>query len=230
MKLSLKYIGHSAIYIDIGDGINGILIDPFISQNPVADFNYTEHKITDILVTHGHNDHFGDSIEIAKNTEAKITAVFELANIASKFKVNTLGVNLGGEINYSWGNACFLPAFHSSSTVNGQYAGCAASILLDINGVKIFHAGDTSLSSEFELIGNFYKPDVALLPIGGVFTMGIDEAVFAAKMLKSRYIIPIHYNTFQAINVDSSLFKAKINSQNEDQECIIMTPSDVMNF
>lgn len=209
----LRYLGHSAFYIKKGP--YGILIDPFISQNPLADFDLKKNAVTHILVTHGHGDHLGDAIPIAKSTGAQIIAVFELANYCAKYGVNTLGVGIGAPISLPWGEVIFLPAFHSSSTPDGVYAGMPAGIFINTDGIKIFHAGDTALNNEMKLIGDLYEPYYALLPIGGHFTMGINEAVIAAKFLKAKEIIPMHYNTFEVIKANPLDLIPLLETQNQ---------------
>lgn len=220
--MNLEYIAHSAFALDISG--KTVLIDPFITQNPLANYDWKNCKISDILVTHGHGDHLGDAIEIAKDSKAVISAVFELANYCSRFGVKTNGVGLGAKINYDWGSAWFVPASHSSSTPDGVYAGCPAGIILNVNGTKIYHAGDTSLSSEMSLIKEVYKPQVALLPIGGQYTMGVDEAAIACKLLGVEKVVPMHYNTFPAISADAKVFKYK--AETYGIEAVIMNPGD----
>lgn len=219
---TLHYIGHSAFYIENKNA--GILLDPFISQNPIANFDIKNRQITDILVTHAHTDHLGDAIPISHATQAQITAVFELANYCARRGAKTIGVNMGGKIQYNWGSARFLPAFHSSSTTDGQYAGMPASILLEINGTKIYHAGDTCLNSEMKTTGEIYHPDIALLPIGSTFTMDVEEAIVAAQWLEAKHIIPIHYNSFDLIKADAQSFKIQI--EKLGKICTVMEPSD----
>lgn len=218
----LIYLGHSAFYIKTGE--YGILIDPFLSQNPVANFDLNKEKVTHILVTHGHNDHLGDAIPISKATGAQIVAVFELANYCTSRGANALAVGLGGEIKLNWGSVWFLPVPHTSSLSNGGYAGIAAGVLVDIGGVRIFHAGDSALTKEFSLIKEVYNPYYALLPIGGHFTMGVKEAVIAAKMLGAKEIIPMHYNTFDVINANLKEFEMLIEHQN--QKCVSLKPNE----
>lgn len=222
MATEINYIGHSAFFIERENC--GILIDPFISGNPLAKFETNERNITDIFVTHGHADHLGDAISISKSKQTPITAVFELANYCSEKGASVNSINLGAKLSYTWGNARFLPAFHSSSTPDGKYAGMPASILFDINGKKIYHAGDTSLNSEMKVIGEVYAPEIALLPVGSTYTMDIDEAVIAAKWLKTSKVIPMHYNTFDAIKVNIEEFKQKLSAQGI--ECIILKPGE----
>ncbi|MBR3605040.1 MAG: metal-dependent hydrolase [Candidatus Gastranaerophilales bacterium] len=202
--MQIKYLGHSAFEIET----NGkkILIDPFLIKSP----NYNPQEVVDIFVTHGHGDHLGSAIEISKKTGAKITAIFELANYCALKGANSNGINFGGWIEYSWGKAIAVPAFHSSSTPDGIYAGAPCGYIFDIDGQRVYHAGDTCLNSEMRMIGEFYKPDVAILPIGGYYTMDIEQATVAVQFLGSKTIIPMHYNTFDAIKVDIMDFKSKI--------------------
>lgn len=220
MAVIIQFIGHSAFKISYGS--YSILVDPFITGNPTA--SKVDINVNDILVTHAHGDHLGDSIEIANKTGANITAIFELANYCSKKGAKAQGINLGGKVLFSWGYAVWLPASHSSSTPDGQYGGEPASILINIGGVSIYHAGDTGLHYDMKMIGEYYKPDISLLPIGGFYTMGIDEAVQAAKLLGSKKIIPMHYNTFPAIKADADEFKQK--AELAGLECIVLKPGD----
>ena len=220
--MRIEYIGHSAFALD-ADG-RTVLIDPFISGNPLANFDWKNYNIKNILVTHGHGDHLGDAIEIAKHKYATITATFELANYCSKYGVRVNPINLGGKIKFEWGDAWFVPAKHSSSTPDGVYAGEAAGIILNIDGHKIYHAGDTALTSEMNLIREIYKPEIALLPIGGCYTMGIEEAAIASKLLGVKKVIPMHYNTFPAITVNVNEFKYKLETYGI--EPIILKPGE----
>ena len=228
--IDLTFIGHSAFFIETQVGSN-ILIDPFISSNPLANFDVNKVDIEHIFLTHGHSDHFGDTIDSALSKNSTVTAIFELANYIAKSKIKTIPVNLGGSIEYDFGKVVFLNAMHSSSSIDGKYLGCPASILFEFNDcedshniTKIFHCGDSCLISEFELIGELYKPDVALLPIGSRFTMDIEQASIAAKMLKVKTVIPMHYNTFDFIKVNVSKFKKIIETQG--QNCLVMNPND----
>jgi L-ascorbate metabolism protein UlaG (beta-lactamase superfamily) len=221
MPVEIKYIAHSGFCIG---GSNGyVLIDPMISGIEDVDTTVLNEDIRDILLTHAHGDHLGDSISIARSNNIKITAIFELANYCSRKNAQANGVNIGGKITFEWGNAMWLTAAHTSSTPDGMYAGVAASILLEMDGLTIYHAGDTGLHADLEMIGTLYKPEVSILPIGGNYTMGVDEAVQAAKWLGSKKIIPMHYNTFPVIKADPHDFKRKIDAFSE---CIIMKPGD----
>lgn len=209
----LTYLGHSAFFIEKDNF--GILIDPFISSNPMAKFDYRTKKITHIFVTHAHSDHLGDAIEISQKTGAVIYAVFELANFCNQKGAKAIGINLGAKLDFNWGSVRFLNAAHSSSNSELAYGGVATSLLFDIDGTTIFHAGDTSLIPDFRLIGELYNPYYALLPIGGYYTMDIEEACIAAKMLFAMEVIPIHYNTFPNIKVNVQKFVDLLEAQGQ---------------
>ena len=202
--MQITYLGHSAFELETNG--HKILIDPFLIMSP----NYNPLGVTDIFVTHGHSDHLGNAVEISKNVGAKITAIFELANYCTSKGALVNGINLGGWINYSWGRVTAVPAFHSSSTPEGIYAGCPCGYVFEIEGKVIYHAGDTCLNSEMKIIGDIYKPDIVMLPIGGNYTMDIEQAVMASEFLKTSEVIPMHYNTFDAINVDITEFETLI--------------------
>jgi L-ascorbate metabolism protein UlaG (beta-lactamase superfamily) len=227
MSIELTYFGHSAFKIVYGS--NTILIDPFLSQNPSFKGSIEDLKPDDILVTHGHSDHLGDSIPISKKTGAIITTMFELANYCEARGAVVNPVGMGSKINFDWGFATFLPASHSSSTPDGSYAGCATSILIQIEDLKIYHAGDTGLHYDLKMIGELHKPDIAILPIGGHFTMGIDEAVQAVKWLNCKNVIPMHYDTFPPIRTNVADFKVKT-EVDTDSKCIILRSGESVRF
>ena len=202
--MDIKYLGHSAFEFNV-DGKN-FLVDPFLVAVP----DYTPKNICDIFVTHGHGDHLGSAIEISKATGAPITAVFELANYCAQKGAHVNDMGLGSWQDYSWGRAILTPAFHSSSTPDGQYAGCPCGIIFEIEGQTIYHAGDTALNSEMKMIGEVYQPDIVMLPIGGKYTMDVEHAVKASEWLGASEVIPMHYNTFDAIRVDISDFERQI--------------------
>ena len=202
--MDIHYLGHSAFEI-ITKG-KKILIDPFLACVP----NYKPENIYDIFVTHGHGDHLGQAINISAKTGAPVTAVFELANYCAKKGAKTIDMGLGAWRDYNWGRAILVPAFHSSTTPEGEYGGCPCGIVLEIEGQTIYHAGDTCLNSEMKVIGEIYQPDISMLPVGGKYTMDIEHAVIAAEWLGATTIIPMHYNTFDAIQVDIEEFKRQI--------------------
>lgn len=202
--MEIRYLGHSAFEIET-EG-KKFLIDPFLAAAPL----YKAENISDIFVTHAHGDHLGSAVEISKAANAPITAIYELANYCAKKGVLTNDIGLGSWREYSWGRAVAVPAFHSTSTPDGIYGGCPCGFVFELEGRTLYHAGDTSLNNEMKMIGEVYQPDIAMLPVGGKYTMDIEHAVKAAEWLGASEIIPMHYNTFDAINVDISDFERQI--------------------
>ncbi len=201
--MKVRYLGHSAFRIETGDDV--ILIDPFLAPNKEYDFK--NDNISYVLVTHAHSDHLGSAIEISKLKGAKIVSVFELANYCAQNGASAIGVNLGGWVKLPFGSVMFTPAFHSSSFADGTYAGCASGILMKIKGKTLFHAGDSALTQEYKTLSELNDIELAMLPVGGFFTMGVQEAVLAAKWLGAKQAIPMHYNTFDLIKTDVKIFE-----------------------
>lgn len=204
--MKIHYLGHSAFELETSG--KKILIDPFLA----AIQSYRPENISNIFVTHGHGDHLGSAIEISKATSAPITAVFELANYCAQKGAKTIDMGLGSWQNYEWGRAVLVPAFHSSTTPDGIYAGSPCGFVFEIEGKVIYHAGDTCLNSEMKMIGEVYRPDISMLPIGGKYTMDIEHAVKASEWLNTTAVIPMHYNTFAPISVDIADFEKRIRS------------------
>lgn len=199
--MKFKHLGHSAIYIAPDNTQYGILIDPY------CEFDPTKMPLTDIFVTHAHIDHSGNAVNISKATGATVTAIFETANYMEKQGAKVQRVSMGGKLKFPWGFAKFLPAFHSSSFPDGSYGGSAASLLLKVDDKIIYHAGDTCLNQEMKTVKELYEVDYAFLPIGGVFTMDVEEALIAAQWLGAKTVIPIHYNSFDAIKIEDKELK-----------------------
>ena len=198
--MKLTYLGHSAFEIET----NGakILLDPFLEANPA----YRAQGITDILLSHGHADHLGSAVEIAVQNNATITAVFELAQYCANRGAKVNPMNLGGWLNYAWGRVLPVQAAHSSSTPDGAYAGCACGYMIQIAQTRLYYAGDTALMPQMKFFAKTYRPDIAILPVGGQFTMDISQACIAAHDLGVKACIPMHYNTFEAIRADMDEF------------------------
>ncbi len=207
--MRIKYYGHACFLLE---GSKKVLIDPFISGNPLAP-ELTETPDL-ILVTHGHEDHVGDAAKIAEASGAKIVAIYELANMLP----NAIGMNIGGSLSFGDVKIKMVNALHSSSFRN-QYAGHAAGFIVEMDGLRVYHAGDTAF---FEEMKN-YACDVALLPIGDVFTMGIEDAIRAARLIKPRVVIPMHYDTFPIIKQDPTKLKVL---EEEGIKVVILKPGE----
>jgi L-ascorbate metabolism protein UlaG (beta-lactamase superfamily) len=220
--VKVKFLGHAAFLIE---GSKRILIDPFLSGNPQAAVKPEEVEADLILVTHAHGDHIGDAPEIAKRTGAKIVAMYDVANYISEQsggKVETIGMNYGPtEIDGVF--VVQVPAWHSSS--DGIHSiGNPSGFIVKLDGVTIYHAGDTFVFSDMALFNELYGPiDVALLPIGGHFTMGPREAAKAVELLKPRKVVPMHYNTWEPIAQDPEEFKRLVGDR---AEVIILQPGE----
>lgn len=226
MGVTLTYIGHSAF--QLSDGTRTILVDPFISGNPVATITASAVSPDAILITHGHNDHVGDTVEIAKRTGCTVVTTVELGNyLSGQGLENVVAGNFGGTLSFPGGTAKVVPAWHSStfSTSGGSVAqGIPAGLVVRFGGVTIYFAGDTCLFGDMALIGE-EGLDAAVIPIGDFFTMGPDDAVKAAKLLKAPVVIPCHYNTFPPIKQDAGSFQTKLEAATASQ-AVVLAPGE----
>lgn len=194
MAVEIEYLGHSGFLIRC-DGVT-VAIDPFVSESPVADRGVSDIKCDHLLFTHGHFDHIGDGVAIAKNNlEATVYGTFEVMEYFGEHDVACQPINPGGKILTDFGYIAYVRADHSSSLA-GKYMGVAAGIILHIGGKTIYHLGDTDLFSDMKLIGEIYKPDVALIPIGDTFTMGPELGARAAEFIGAPVVVPMHYKTW----------------------------------
>lgn len=206
-EVSITWHGHACFTLDMG---KKIVVDPFINDNPAAKIKRDDIKADVVAVTHGHYDHVADAVYIAKKNNAPIVAIFELGNLLQEEDkdVQIIGMNMSGTTTVEGIQITAVPATHSSG-YGEKYGGNPMGFIFG-DGIKVYHAGDTGVFKDMELIQELYKPDISLLPIGGFFTMGPDEATYAAGILKSKVIIPMHYNTFDAIKQDAQEFKKKV--------------------
>lgn len=207
--MNIRYHGHSCIQITNKE--YSLIIDPFITHNPSAQTKIEDIKVQYVLLTHGHFDHIADAVEIAKRNDATIIATFELASYMSWQGVKTHPMNLGGAYTFDFGTVKLTHAFHSSSMIDENegkivYLGMPAGFLLTIEDKTIYHAGDTGLFGDMKMLGEQNDIDLAFLPIGDNFTMGIEDALVAAEWLRAKYVIPVHYDTFPLIEVDVDTF------------------------
>jgi L-ascorbate metabolism protein UlaG (beta-lactamase superfamily) len=211
--MEITFHGHSTVQISTNG--TSLIIDPFLTHNPLAKAKAEDIKVDYVLLTHGHSDHTGDALQIAKQNDATLVGTFELATYFSWQGVKIHPMNTGGGWNFDFGRVKLTPAFHSSGlTFDDEnkiiYLGMPCGILLTIEGKTIYHAGDTALFSDMKLIGELHNIDLAFLPIGDNFTMGPDEAMLAAEWLKAKKVVPIHYNTFGFIKQDGDAFAARL--------------------
>lgn len=221
--MKIKYHGHAFVQIDTGK--YNIVIDPFITGNPNCKIKLSDLKCDYIVPTHGHGDNFGDTLEIAKlNENATILGIYEIATYCGNKGFKAHPMNIGGGFNFPFGRLKLTIAHHSSSFPDGTYAGDAYGCLFSIDGKNIYHAGDTGIFYDMKLIGEMYKIDIAFLPIGDDFTMGVDDAVKAVEFIKPGMVVPIHYNTFDIIKSDANDFKRKVESIG--RKCIVMNSGD----
>ncbi|MFB4166726.1 metal-dependent hydrolase [Virgibacillus sp. JSM 102003] len=210
--MKVSYHGHSVVRVETED--DTILIDPFISGNEACDLDPSTIETDIILLTHGHNDHVGDTFEIAKRNDALVVAPNELAGYLGSKGLNTHPMHIGGAHEFDFGKVKFTQAFHGSSYTEEDgtiiYTGMPGGILLTINGKTIYHVGDTGLFSDLKLIGDMNDIEIAFVPIGDNFTMGPEDALIAADWINAKTVVPVHYNTFPVIEQNPDSFAAKV--------------------
>lgn len=205
--MKLTYLSHSCFFLQTST--HRLVIDPFLSGNPLAKVKPEEVECDFILVSHGHEDHLGDAVAIAKRTGATIIGNFETAVVCSKQGAKAHPMQHGGAWQFPFGRVKLTIAHHSSSQQGKDgfsYLGNPAGLIVTADGKTIYHAGDTALFLDMKLIGELDRIDLALLPIGDNFTMGPEDAARAVEFLKAPLAIPMHYGTFDLIKVDPRRF------------------------
>jgi L-ascorbate metabolism protein UlaG (beta-lactamase superfamily) len=224
----LTYIGHSAFLLEDGEG-NVVAIDPFITDNPAATIKAEDVRPNTILLTHAHNDHVGDAMDLAKAHKATLICTVELGNWMEMQGIEgVIGVNHGGTIAFSGGTAKVFPAWHSSSYWDGEKQvahGIPAGLVVRFGGRTFYFAGDTALFSDMRLVGD-EGIDVAILPIGDHFTMGPADAARAAEFVGAKTVIPCHYNTFPPIRQDPEVFRSHVARRAPDATVVVLAPGE----
>ena len=222
MTITITYLGHAGFLLD--DGSHRVAIDPFLTGNPLAETKPDDVNCQYIVLTHGHADHFGDTLSIAKRNDAAVVGAFEICTYCEQQGIaKTEPMNPGGQISTDFGWVALTQAFHSSS-FDGQYMGMPCGAVINIGGVTIYHCGDTGLFSDMKLLGELYKPDIACIPIGDRFTMGPELATKAAEFIGAKIAIPIHYNTWPPIEQDPANFNPA------DVEVKVMAPGETWQY
>ena len=213
--MNLSFHGQSTIYFEA----NGkkVIVDPFITGNGQSDLDANGLEVDYIILTHGHGDHFGDTVELANRNNATVIGSAELGDYLTTNKnvENVRPMNIGGKAEFEFGSVKFVQAFHSSSLTNDNgipvYLGMPMGVILEVEGKTIYHTGDTGLFSDMKLIAERHPVDVCFVPIGDNFTMGIDDASYAINtFIKPKITVPVHYDTFELIEQDPNKFKSAV--------------------
>ncbi|MCP3869622.1 MAG: metal-dependent hydrolase [Gammaproteobacteria bacterium] len=225
MTSKVTWLSHSAFLIE-HEGAK-LLIDPFLTGNPLCPIKAKEIEADYILVSHGHGDHIGDTVAIAKRTGAMVIANFEICNwLDTQGIKNVHPQHIGGGFDYPWGRVKLTIAHHGSQLPDGSYGGNPCGFLLTLGDTKIYHACDTGLFYDMKLIGE-EGIDLAILPIGDNFTMGPDDALRAVQLLEPATVIPIHYNTFEVINQDPEQWAKRV-EQESSAKCRVLKPGETL--
>lgn len=213
--MEITWLGHSAIKIK---GSKTVYIDPFLTGNPAASTTPEEIKEADVvIVTHHHSDHLGDAFAICKKTGATLVAIHEVAVEGEAEGITAEGMNIGGTIEANGVRIHMVSAIHSAEK------GDPAGVVIELDGKSLYHAGDTSLTYDMKLIGEFFHPDLSFLPIGDRYTMGVPSASKAVEFIQTKKVIPIHYGTFPIVSADPEDFKKRVADL---AEVIILKPGE----
>jgi L-ascorbate metabolism protein UlaG (beta-lactamase superfamily) len=227
--MEIRFLGHACFELTEGDA--RVLVDPFLSGNPKAAVSADEVDPTHILLTHGHADHIGDTVDVAKRTGAPVVAIVELANeLGDEGLENVSDPNLGGTVEFDWGWVRLVPAWHTSTTPKGT-VNTPAGLVINLGGKTVYHLGDTALFSDLQLVSRRDEIDVALMCIGGHYTMDRHDAVHAADLIGAHEVIPCHYDTFPPIETDAEAFKSDVEQRTAyesraAEKVVVLQPGD----
>jgi len=220
--MEVRFLGHACF--ELSDGDTTVLIDPFLTGNPKAAISAEDAAATTILLTHGHGDHIGDTVGIAKRTGAPVVAIVELAGEVGEEGVDVRDPNLGGTVKFDWGTVKLVPAWHTSTTPKGT-VNTPAGLVISFGDTVVYHLGDTCVFSDMALVGKRTPIDVALMCIGGHYTMDRSDAVDAAELIGAKTVIPCHYNTFPPIETDAQAFKSDVESATRSN-VVVLEPGE----
>jgi len=226
MATRMRWLGHACLLFESGGA--HVLIDPFLTGNPLAAAQPDQLQPDAILVSHAHNDHLGDTLDIARRTGAMVVSNFEIATWCQHAGVSAHGMQHGGSHTFDWGWVKLTLAFHGSTFIDDtgfHTLGQPAGLLIRMGERTIYHAGDTALFGDMALIGRRHPIDLAMLPIGDNFTMGPEDALEAVRLLRPRQVVPIHYNTFDVIHQDPQAFARQVGAETEAR-CVVMAPGE----
>src|SRR5918995_1211582 len=221
--MDIRFLGHACF--ELTDGDTRVLVDPFLTGNPKAAVEAGDVDPTHVFLTHGHADHIGDTVDIAKRTGAQAVAIVELANELGDSGVeNVADPNIGGTVEFEGGWVRLVPAWHTSTTPDGQ-VNTPAGLVINLGGKTVYHLGDTALFSDLQLVKQRDDIDVALMCIGGHYTMDRHDGVAAAELVGASTVIPCHYDTFPPIETDAEAFKSDVESKTSSQ-VVVLQPGD----